>query len=128
MVATGVDAVIARDLALGRRIKVALVALVAVGVVWVLIAGHFWHHLGRITVLPARAGDRVEVDVSSPAHRAGLADLTAVAETSDGRTLRIQADVGVPARGEAHAAFGFAPLLTGEEQLTSFKVQECSAS
>src|SRR5437016_2513417 len=123
MVTTAVDAVTARELALGRRIKVALVALVAVGVVWVLIAGHFWHHLGRITVLPTRSGDRVEVGVSSPAHRAGLADLTAVAETSNGRTMRIQADVGVPARGEAHAAFDFAPLLTEDEHLTTFKVK-----
>jgi len=124
MSAGQVNVVAPEELVLGRRIKTALVALVLVGIVWVLIAGHFWHHLGRITVLPARAGDRIAVDVSSPAHRAGLADLTAVVRTSDGRTLRIQSDVSVPARGEAHAAFDFAPLLQSDEHVTSFKVKK----
>jgi hypothetical protein len=101
-----------------------LVTLVAVAVVWVVVAGHFWHHLGRITVAPTRSGERVEVDVSSPAHRAGLADLTAVAETSQERTLRIESDVAVPARGSGHATFDFSGLLRAGEHVRTVKVKK----
>lgn len=121
---TELEKVTPEEQALGRRIKSVLVALVVVAVVWVPVAGHFWHHLGRITVTSTRAGDRVEVEVSSPSHRAGLADLTTEARTSDARTLRIQADVSVPSRGTAHAAFDFAPVLRANEHITRFKVKK----
>ena len=120
----GLDDVTPEELAWGRRVKAVLVALVVIAVIWVPVAGHFWHHLGRITVLSTRAGDRVEVDVSSPSHRAGLADLTAVARTSMARTLRVQADIAVPGHGTAHAAFDFTPLLRAEEHVTRFKVKK----
>ncbi len=114
----------AEDVVWGRRVKTVLLGLVVVAVVWVPVAGHFWHHLGRITVTAARAGDRVDVAVSSPSHRRGLADLTAVARTSASRTMRIQTDVTVPSHGDGHASFDFSPLLRPEEHLTSFKVKK----
>ena len=112
------------EVALGRRLKALLVVLSALGVVWVLAAGHYWHHLGRITVSPTRNGDQIQVQVESPAHRAGLADLTAVARTSGKRTLRIQADVDVPKRGIGQGRFDFTPLLVPGEHVTSFKVKK----
>lgn len=116
--------VTAGELVLGRRIKAVLVTLLVVAVAWLVVAPHFWHHLGRLTVAPSLSGERVQVDVSSPAHRSGLADLTAVAETTRSRTLRIESDVPVPAHGSAHATFDFTSLLRAGEHVQRVKVKK----
>jgi hypothetical protein len=101
-----------------------LVTLLVVAVMWMIVAPHFWHHLGRITVAATRSGEGVQVGVSSPAHRPGLADLTAVARTSQGRTLRVEADVAVPAHGSARATFDFGDLLRAGEHVRTVKVKK----
>lgn len=118
------DTATAEELALGRRIKIALVSLAVVGAAGVLVAGQYWDYLGRITVRSSLSGDAIAVSVESLSHRPGNADLMAVVHTSAGRVLRIQSDVPVPANGPANISFDFAPLLQDGEHVTTFKVKK----